>query len=402
MTKSQQLLIKLSERRQAQALMILPGEDGKVAATEAELDAETKAIAALEQEYRTAVQTEERETGSAFDGHDGDLITPNAENRAIMEVRNRADLSTMVRRAMDHHEQRGAEAELQSAFGLEGRDIPMVLLSGEMRAFDIDIGGGPVQWMQYYFPASIAPFMNIRRPSVPPGVHSFPSISAPTTPTRAAEAATVADSDPTPRTKLLTPNRIQASTQISQEDRRRYPNMASAVAAHLMAACRNALDSAALNGDDGFFDASSGPLTIPANPGSGTTAPQYRAMQRGGIDGRVALDFPDVRLLCGMEMYGDADGLTVTNTADTILDVLRRRGRVQVSDALPDVSSNIGLVLRILGNLPGAVQPIWAGLQLDDPYTNAATGMTTLTAGVYADFHVQHPSHYAVLKYHNG
>ena len=202
----------------------------------------------LEAEYRAALQSETETMDGAGD-------TP--ENRELQRLRERADVGVMLGAALVGGQLPvgSAEAEARAGFLPEysaGNVIPFQMLA-EQRSVDIDIGGGTQQFLAHQFPAGIATFANIARPSVPAGTPAYPSFTATGAVSRPAEGVDVADADPTLRAELLIPQRIRVSTKISVEDRARYPNFGAAVAAHLRAAVTAGLDDQALKATRAFL-----------------------------------------------------------------------------------------------------------------------------------------------------
>ena len=157
MKKSQTLGLKISEVKERG--LRLPET-----ATAEEQRAIRDELADLEAEYRAALQSETETMDGAGD-------TP--ENRELQRLRERADVGVMLGAALVGGQLPvgSAEAEARAGFLPEysaGNVIPFQMLA-EQRAVDIDIGGGTQQFLAYQFPAGIATFANIARPSVPAG-----------------------------------------------------------------------------------------------------------------------------------------------------------------------------------------------------------------------------------------
>ena len=309
-----------------------------------------------------------------------------------MDVSERADLGVMLGHIIARRNTSGAEAEAQRAWGIDGNQIPVAMLT-ELRTIDAPDDGQGSSFVGYVFGESIASFANVARPTVPSGTIVYPSFTSGVAATRPAIDATNADVDPVMRGELLSPKRVQANTSISIEDRARFPGMGAAVAAHLRGAVVKGLDAMALEDNNGFFDITAGPLTPQNDPGSATTIAQYLAMLSDGVDGRHARGPADVGLIVGKQTYTDGAALYRTNQApDNIMDQIARTGRLMVSDSIPAAASNIQFILRVLGTRQSAVQPLWPGIDIEDIYSDSKKGVIAFTALLMAGFSVQDPS----------
>ena len=175
--------------------------------------------------------------------------------------------------------------------------------------------------------------------------------------------------------------------------------MAAAIAAHLGGAVGAGLDQQALVGDEGFFDASSGPLSEPNAPGSATTYLEYANMLTGSIDGRYASTPAEVGMLVGQTTYVDGAALyRATASDENVMERIARIGRLRVSAAMPAAVSNVQGVLMVRGSTPAAVQPLWDGLTIEDIYDRSSHGEISFTVVALADFSVTQPSAYAWQK----
>ena len=397
MTASQRLTIeraKIQNKLNCDRFVELRSTDPDFPTVMAEQKALRDQLNDVNNQLVKAIETESDSTATAFNDD-----TP--EHRERAQVTGKADLGVMVgaivsRRALNVG---SAEAEAQAAWELGGDAIPFAMLAEYRVASAPASGGGASPFVGYRFPASVADFANVSRPRVAPGTPVFPSITAATSASRPAEAGEVTDDDPTLRGELLTPRRVQASTKISVEDRARFGGMSAAIAQHLAGAVAAGLDDQALVGDEGFFDASSGPLTDPTAPGSASTYANYADMLNGGIDGRYASAPAEVGVLVGQATYTDGAALyRTTNSEENIMERIARVGRLRVSAAVPAAASNIQSVLVVRGTAPAAVQPIWDGLTIEDIYSRSTHGEIGFTVVTLADFSVTQPSAYVWQK----
>ena len=210
-------------------------------------------------QYRSALGTLRTGiTASAFNNSG----TESAEHREAVAITRKADLGTMVAHIMSRRNTSGAESEAQEIWGLDGNQIPMAMLAEIRTVAAPDDGGGTVPVNGYMFPASIAQFANIARPTVPAGTPVYPSVITAGAAGRPAEGAAHGSTEPTLRGQLLAPKRVQAFATLSVEDRARFPSLGPALAAHLAASVAAGMDEQALSDDNGFFDSTNGPLTV--------------------------------------------------------------------------------------------------------------------------------------------
>ena len=223
MTPSQNIQLKMSEIRQA-------ANNPEV--TESDHQRLMGELAGLEEAFRTALGTETAQVNEDFTTH----IPLTAEFREMQEITRRADLGTMMGNVIARRNQTGAEAEAQQAWNLDADQLPLSMIA-EIRTVAAPTSGGGTQPVSgYVFPASIASFALISRPTVPAGTPVFPSIVTSAVAGRPVEGAAHGSSEPTLRGELLSPRRVQAVASLSVEDRARFPSLGPALAAHLAGA----------------------------------------------------------------------------------------------------------------------------------------------------------------------
>ena len=391
MTDSQKLQLKMSETRQAA---------NDPTTTDADRERLLSEMSALEVKFRTALAAETAQVNEDFTGH----IPLTAEFREMQEITRRADLGTMMGHILARQTQSGAEAEAQQAWNLDGNAIPMSMLA-ELRTVSAPSDGGGTQPVSgYVFPASIASFANISRPSVAAGTPVYPSIVTGAVAGRPIEGAAHGSSEPTLRGELLTPQRIHAVASLSLEDRARYPALGPALASHLAGAVAAGMDLQALSDTRGFFDAvaSTRPLTPPSDPGSATGYPEWQAILGKVVDGRHAANLAGGGLLIHPDAFTSAEALyRGNNSSESFAERIARVSRLQVSAAMPATASNISNVLIVRGASPGAVQPVWPGLTIEDIYTDSGKGEISFTAVAMCAFSVTHPASYEWEKINN-
>ena len=370
--------------------------DGTTKERMAEIQTEAASLTADLQSVR---QSEADAVNRDFAGHTGQL---SSEHREAQTIAARANLAVLVdnllgRRAMASG---SAEAEAQAAWGVGSGEIPYQMLGVDMRATTApdSQGQGAGAWLAYTFPRSIQAAARIARPQVPAGVHSFPSFSAASSASRPADGAAVSDSDATVRAEMLVPNRVQVSTQIRREDMARYAGMGAAIAAHLAGAVAAGLDQQALVGDEGFFDSSSGPLTMVAATATDTFATATSKMY-GSVDGQFSGAASEIALIIGSATYGHWAGLYRGANSDVnAARHMEAAGTLYVSSGMPAVGSNKQSILAVRGAAQGAVQPLWQGVSLEDPYSGSGNGEVKFTAIMLSDFSVQQQGAYRWLE----
>ena len=350
------------------------------------------------------IRAEAAETAQVDGDFSGANGQPSAEHREAMAITHRADLGAMVGNIIGKTNTGGAEAEAQSAWQIQGNEIPMAMIA-ELRTVSApDDGGGPSAFTGYVFPASFAQFANVARPHVPAGVHVFPSFATAGAAGRPAEGAAHGSSEPTLRGELLSPLRIQAQASVSVEDMGRFSGIGPALAAHLSQSVAAALDAQALTDPRGFLDsvAASQPLTPITDPTS-TDYAAWSAVLNSAVDGRVCPNLALAGFVMNADAFGDAaENFRGNNSSESIAERISRVARLQVSSAMPATVSDVASILVIRGRQQAAVQPIWPAIRLTDPYTDSGTGLVKFTAIALAAFSVQTPDSYLWQKVFTG
>ena len=390
--------IELTDRLNSPEMMEVLSDDTDRLKERREL---SKKVSELSKKRVEAIKRESEESATAMAASEAASARAlPSEIREQLDLTKTANLGKLFEDIVNGRQSRGAEAEVQAAWHVGGNEFPMAMLADELRVIDApDAGTGRPTTFGYVFGPSIADAANVTRPSVPSGQHVYPSFTSGAAATRPAKEAENVDQDPAMRGELLTPKRVQANTSIAIEDRARFAQMPQMVRQHLRAAVIAGLDAQALSDDDGFFDTSSGPLTAPGDPGSATTWAQYAAMLTGGIDGRHATGTGDVTIIVNADTHTDADALYRNNqTNESAAEVLARRGRLFTSASMPATASNVANILLARGRRPAAVQPVWANISVDDPYTDSKKGLIRFNIIALADFSVVHPDAYQWLK----
>ncbi len=381
MLKSQKITIEQSEIRQK--LNGLPDDADEVEV--AELTARYDKNETL---YRAAVIAEGEARQNA--------PQPDAEHRERGKLLQAANVGAIFQAAYEQRATTGKEAEIQAAYGIGSWDVPIGMLSRELRdtvgsaQAPADVGQNQQPVAPAIFPTAVAEAMGVMRVSVPTGQATFPTMTAPVAgPDAVAEGATVTDTTGTFTADALAPARIQRSFTHSIEDAAQFAQMGDALRENLAGAIGDGLDRQALNKTgEGLLDFGSDPT---AATGAETFA-RYRTAAYGRVDGRYANSIADVRLLVGSETYAHMASVYRGNSADdSALDSLMRMlGGLYVSANVAAAASNIQQAVfnRGMGQRH-AVQPVWDAVGiLVDPYTESKDGNIRLTATALANFKV--------------
>ena len=366
MTNSQKLQMKMSETRQA--VNALAGAESPDDISKR--DALTAELAAHEVEFRAALESEDKATSTG---------TPEA--REWSDLHERFDLGEMFGNVIEHRASSGPIAEVQTERGLGGNDIPVEMLM-EHRAVTpapSEVGQTQTQIEGYVFPQSVAAFMGILSPVLPPSDAAFPVLTSDPAAGTPAENATQAETTGAFSPNAVTPSRIQASFFWSREDQGRMVGMADALSEALQGAMGDKLDQQIIAGPNGLL----GGTNLPDhNRGSASDYAHYVAeLLYGRVDGKFAADLSDIRVVMGSQTFGNAATKLPTNGEVNALARIRNDSAgVRVSAHVPFTTPKQEAIVR-LGLRGDMVAPIWGGISLiPDEVTKAGTGQIVLTA----------------------
>ena len=383
MTRLQKLQIEQSEVRSKIGAALDSPEAERAETWQADLDSLTKRAQSLELELRAAI--------SAGDEEVKEEREETSETRELREMVNGADLGNIFDAVIEGRQTDGSERELQSHYGLNTNQIPIVLLEsraaeGNLETRDAATVTGDVTLSQapiigYVYPRAVASFLGVRQPTVPVGERSYPVLTTPATVGTPAKGAGQDETTAAFTVKTLTPRRVQAGFSYAREDAAVFAGMSEALRANLSQALADKMDNEVINGAGGFLG--TGGLSNPTNPTTEASFATYRGLVYGRVDGRYASVASDVRLAVGAKTYEHAAEKYRSNTADdSALDTLIRvSGGVRVANHIPIPVSNDQTVIAALGTDMNAVAPIWDGVTIiDDQVTKAAEGEIKLTA----------------------
>ena len=129
------------------------------------------------------------------------------------------------------------------------------------------------------------------------------------------------------------------------------------MAIHLAGLVAQGMDAQALSDDNGFFDTTSGPLSIPNDPGSATTYTEWAAILAMTVDGRRSSTPAEGGILMHPDAFNDADVLyRNANSPESFAERLARVTRLRVNASMPAAVSNVVTMLVFRGRTPAAVQ----------------------------------------------
>ena len=330
----------------------------------------------LEVEARAAILAEDEITTTHTAVADG-------EDRELRSLVDRANVGAIFEAVIEHRSTGGAEAELQTHFGLAANAIPMALL--ETRAVTpapSDVGTNQAEIIPGVFPQSCAAFLGIDMPTVGVGEAVYPVLSTNAAVAVPAENAAAAETTGSFAADVLSPSRLQAAFFYNREDRARFSGMSEALRMNLSDALSDALDKQILVGSEGLLTGTKLPNH---NASAVTSYANYRSeLGYARVDGTFAGSVGDIRIVMGASTYGHAAGqFRSSNAGDraAIEDLMAVTAGVKVSAHVPAVQNNKQLALIRLGTRRDAVAPIWEGITLiPDEVTKAGTGQIVVTA----------------------
>lgn len=378
MTTLQRLEIRSSEIRER--LNELSGLETMKLAEVEEADKLSAELREVEAKRRAAIAASEPEPEPE----------PEPEARELSELRERASVGDVFAAAVEHRLCEGATAELQAERGIAPNAVPLELLDEpETRAVTpapTDTGAVERPVLRPVFARGDAAFLGFEMPRVPSGDAVFPVLTTrPTVGGPHTDSASVAETTGAFTAETLAPGRLQASFFYRRSDAVRFRGMSEALRAALTDGLSEAVDAKAVG--QVVTD-----TTQTAAGSNAWTWPTYRNMVVSQVDGRYASMESDVRLLIGAATLADADALfrgSAVASESAAAELRRMSGGVRVSAHIAAPASNLQDVLIRRGNAPGAVAPMWDGVQLiPDELTKASTGEIVITALLLAAFKI--------------
>ena len=426
MLKSQELQLKMSEVRQELNKAAGKPESEVTDELRGKVEAWRKDLDRMEGEYRAAVTAEDTETRHRGEHDDGEA----AEFRALIpKVRLGRYLAAAAGGVALGEET--PEGELRAAVKLKDPNlIPWAAFDpgekrerkdgSEHRADTATAAPSSIEAMQEdilarVFAPTCAMFCGVEMRAVERGDEVYPVLTqgqdAATLDKGAAHeagAATIAST-------TLDRRRATARYIFRLEDSAGMgETLERALRQDMIAAIGEAIDKGVLSGDGtrpnpaGFFDATSGPLTIPADPSDAGTFgfSDIVSAASAAVDGRYAVNLAAVRTLLQPSLYAVAASAFASAGEISGADYLMRNsGGIRASDNMPAVGNSSGDAIYIglnyrSGAMGGnAVLPMWQGVQIfRDEATRIASGEIALTAISLYNFAVLRPAAYRAFK----
>ncbi len=329
---------------------------------------------------------------------------PDAEHRERVELRNRASLGRMFLAAMDNSHLDGPEAEYRAAIGsLERNQIPLDYwerfrpeeVRNDAASVSPTTGTGvSVQSVQpFVFKPSIASQLRIEMPTVGTGTFSEMVISQPLAGAAVAKGTARNSTAATLTAVTATPRRISARLSLQMEDIASVgtPSFESSLRANLSLALSNAIDNQIVNGDGQAPNVNGlvNQLTNPADPTAVAEFDDFVEAVADSVDGIWARDLTHVRTLLATKAWV-LSAKVYRDTTNTKRDIsaasylASRSAGWRAAERLQTTAGNVStaLAVRTGQSVRVACLPVWNSLTIDDPYSDAASGLKHVTAHV--------------------
>ena len=135
-------------------------------------------LSALRKEYADV----ERQTAALIVAEPTPIISTTAEGTEYRAMIAKANVGTIFDDLLSHRATSGVEAELQTHLGLEGNQIPLDLLRGNLEERAVtpapaNVGEVQQTIVPYVFPQSAAAFLGVDMPTVPVGEAVYPVLT---------------------------------------------------------------------------------------------------------------------------------------------------------------------------------------------------------------------------------
>ena len=411
MTKSQEISIKLSEKRQA--INDLLTKETRTDEETNRLDALTKQIQRHEIEFRAAVTAENDALDDA-----ADLFGDDGERAELRELRGKVKLQNYVVAAIEHRAARGAESEFNEALEIPGNKFPLLLLAPEKvekrATTNVDAGANQQSWLDRLFADTAAAYLGITFDSVGAGVAAYPVTTAGASAAQRARAEDASAASWTVGVTELKPTRNTVHAVFSKEDDLRLPGLEAALLRDLRMALTEGIDRVIFTGDSGADENSAdikGLTTIASVTDKTLTqsakllAGDSIAVFNSLIDGKHASGMDDLRIIAseGSHVLWTGTVLQSTTSIKTLANFLTENGimwRVRELEAATGNGKWGAFISRSRGLSGASAAPVWnAGELIRDPYTKAKSGECLLTLSYYWNFALPRATNFARLKY---
>ena len=415
MTKSQEITLKLSEKRQR--INDLLGNDEKSEEQVNELDALTKAMTTHEIEYRAAVTAENTALDDARDLFDDD-----GEKAELRQLRGKVSVASYTRNAIEGRASGGAELEFNAALNIGADKFPLILLAGEepeMRTkTDTDTSTRPRPWLDRLLADSMAAYLGINFTSVDPGVANYPMTSAGATGAQRGRTEAAAVTAWTVSTTELKPTRNTVHLEFSKEDEMRIPMLQESLIRDLRMGLMESVDKAIFLGDSGASETTQNIVGLNSATGvvekTLTQANKQKPAEtlssfNSLIDGVHASGLDDLRVVAseGSHVLWTGKVLTVASETASVFKTMANflndnmvMWKVRQLETATTNNKFGAFISRQRGLVGAAAAPVWsAGELVRDVYTKSKSGECLLTLSYYWNFGLPRPSNFARLKY---
>ena len=348
---------------------------------------ETKMAAAIASE-----DTEERETET------DETLT--AEQRDIVELRQKVSLARFLSPIIGGSRISGAEAEFRSAVTPNAGDntIPLAMLVDDSvmeKRVDLPsaapaiVAINPQAIGRYVFKDALARLLGITVQTVASGTHAVPTITTALSASAEAKGGVAEATAGVIGIQSATPKRISARLAVRAEDLAAsgLVAMESALRSNLVAALADEFDSQAINGAgaNNQLDGLINQLTDPQDPNDIVTFDNGIATVAGAVDGTWARNMAQVALLVGVDTY--VTFASLFRGTDSTISLAS-----QLANELASFSVGAKIADKTGGNIQQAVaglrgQPdlsaaqiaMWDSISIDDMYTGAASATRFFT-----------------------
>lgn len=415
MLKSQEITIKLSEKRQR--VNDLLGKAEKSETELNELDSLTKDLQGLEVEYRAAVTAEGAALSDARDLFDDD-----GESAELRQIRGKVSVGSYLNAARESRNAGGAEAEFNAALKMDADAFPLILLAGKepekRMTTNTDTAVKPRGWLDRLLAETMADYLGISFQSVDPGVAAYPVTQTGGSGQQRGRKEDAAESGWLVNVTELKPTRNAVHLVFSKEDSMRIPMLEEALTRDMRAALRTSIDRAVFLGDDAANENSADIVGLNTAAGvTEKTLTQQNKVQPGPtltvfnslIDGLHASEMADLRIVASEGSHVLWTGTILSLESETASEFLTMgnflmenmiKWRVRKLESAT-TDGKFGAFMSLARGLTGAgVAPVWsAGELVRDPYTKAKSGECRLTLSYYWNFGLPRAANFARLKY---
>ena len=394
--KSQELLVKLSEKRTAFYEENMKPEPNKEA-----LHVVVKELRDLEANYQDAVKAEAEKP----------------EVRELAVMRNKVRVSEYVKAAAEMRSVDGANLEFNQHLSMTGRDFPMELLAPpeERATTDSETAKIPRRWIDRLLASTAAARVGVTMESVPAGVASYPVTTAGGSSGQRKRSEASSAVNWTIGVTEAKPKRNAMHLVFSVEDSYRIPGLEEALVRDMRMGMMEQIDKMVFLGDATASDTEAdiaGLTTATSVVEKSLTqakkvkGPDTLQALTELVDGIHATTAADLRIVASVGTNVLWNSNLVASTADstTLAKFLRDagimwsiRGGIDTATSAGDWGAFIGRATGIEG---AACLCLWQNASLIvDPYTQSSKGEVNLTLNSMVDFVLPRPTSFVRLKY---